>query len=184
MRYFFGFLAAVGLIVLVFVLIIRGFSGGGAKEEQVIDLSSYGNTDAVVRLTVEGPVVADQNHNAYEITIGRNTAKLETYKGYDREVIETKTYENNQEAYETFLLSLERAGYHKTIEEENDTDPRGICPTGNRYTYELIDGPATLIESWSAACNKGTFRGESTAVRNLFIRQIPEFSRVTGKLNL
>lgn len=183
MKYFFGFLAAVGLIVLVFVLIIRGFSGG-PKEEQAIDLSSYGNTDAVVRLTVEGPVVADQNHNAYQITIGRNTAKIETYKGYERQVIETKVYENNEEAYETLLLSLERAGYQRTIEDESNTDPRGICPTGNRYTYELVDGSSTLIESWSASCNKGTFRGDATAIRNLFIRQIPEFSRVTGKLNL
>lgn len=183
MKYFFGFLAAIGLIVLVFVLIIRGFSGG-SKEEQAIDLSSYGNTDAVVRLTVEGPVVADQNHNSYEITISRNTAKIETFKGYERQVIESKVYENNEEAYETLLLSLERAGYQRSIEDENNTDPRGICPTGNRYTYELADANSTIIESWSASCNKGTFRGNATAVRNLFIRQIPDFGKVTGRLNL
>jgi hypothetical protein len=183
MKYFFGFLAAVGLIVLVFILIIRGFSGG-SKEPQELDLSSYGNTDAAVRLTVEGPVVADQNHNAYQITIGRNTTKVETFKGYERTVLETKTYDNNEEAYETFLLALERAGYHRAIEQETPTDSRGVCPNGNRYKYELVDGNSTLLESWSANCSKGTFRGDANAVRALFGRQVPELNQLTRKLNL
>lgn len=183
MRYFFGFLAAIGLIILVFILIVRGFSGG-SKEQQAIDLSSYGNTGAVVRLTVDGPVVADQEHNAYQITIGRDTAQIETYKGYERQVIETKAYDNNQESFETFLLALQRAGYTRNAEEKTATDPRGMCPSGNRYTYELVDGSATVVESWSASCNKGTFRGNATNVRTLFMRQIPDFSKVTGKLNL
>lgn len=183
MKYFLGLLAAIGLIVLVFVLVIRGFSGG-AKQEEPIDLVGYGNTDAYVRLTVEGPVVANQNHNAYQITIDRGQAKIETFKGYEREAIDTRTYDNNEEAYETLLLALDRSGFTRAIKEDRPTDPRGVCPTGNRYTYELVDGNSTILESWSATCHKGTFRGESTQVRNLFTRQIPDFGRLTNKLNL
>lgn len=188
MKYFFGFLAIIALIIAVGIMVFKGITGG-PKDQPQIDLSSYGNTDAVVRLTVEGPVVADQNHNAYQITVGRNTSKVETFKGYERTLIDSKIYENNQESYETFLLALERASFQRFQEPKQKEgapkpDPRGVCPKGTRYTYELIDGTDTLLSSWSASCVKGTFRGEPKTVRSLFSKQIPELSRTIRGLNL
>src|SRR3982750_2974246 len=102
MKYFIGFLATVGLIVLVFIMVIRGFSGNKEPKEQLV-LADYVKSSMSVQLTVDGKVTADQDHAGYRIYVDRNIAKFEAYKGYQNTVTDTKTYANNDEAYAQFL---------------------------------------------------------------------------------
>jgi hypothetical protein len=188
MKYFLGFLAAVGLIILVFILVLRGF-GGDKNVAQPDPLSDYANTDALVRMTVDGPIVADQQHNAYRISVGRSETRIETLKGYEYEIIETRTYENNQQGFTNFLRALDVVGFSKGNDKatKEADDERGMCATGKRFVFEIINGTSQIQRYWSSTCGTlGTFKGNSAQVKSLFDRQvpIPDFPQMTSRLRL
>jgi hypothetical protein len=183
MRYFLGFLAAVGLIVLVFVLVLRGLGGGGKSNVQTV-LTDYTSTDTVMRLTIDGPVKADQNHHMVRITVGRNENMVETIQGYQDTVLTTNTYPNNEEAYGVFLRALHLQGYTKGDDNPDRADERGICPTGTRYIFEIVTGSASVQRFWTSSCDGGTFRGKASTVRNLFRAQIPDYAKTTRSMSV
>jgi hypothetical protein len=176
MRYFFGFLAAIGLIVIVFILILRGFSGNDSPQKQ-INLLDYTTSDTVMRLTVDGPVNADKLHQSYRITVGREEAAIEMMEGYDGKVVKSETLENTEEAYAHFLRSLQLMGYTKGNTDPNKADERGNCADGSRYVYEIISHNQHVQRFWSTSCGEGTFGGNPSQTRNLFARQIPDFTQ-------
>jgi hypothetical protein len=188
MKYFFGFLASIGLIILVFILILRGF-GGKPQGQQPDPLTDYANSDALVRMTVDGPIVSDQQHQAYRITVGRSETRIETLQGYEYDAIDTKTYNNNQEGFTNFLRAIEFAGFAKGVKDVDNQqqDERGVCATGNRFVFEIIDGTSQVQRYWSTSCgNNGTFKGKTEQVKRLFDRQVPspDFTQLTGHLRL
>jgi hypothetical protein len=186
MRYFFGFLASLALIVLVFVLVLRGFSGDSTTKDRT-PLSEYANTDALVRLTVDGRIVSEQEHRAYQITVGRSEVRVETLKGYEYETLETRTYENNQESFNNFLRALDLAGYTRGIEDGDNRDERGVCAEGYRYVYEILSGTSEVQRFWATSCKGfGTFKGSAPAVKLLFDKQVPTIDRnkTIGRLQL
>ena len=188
MKYLLGLLASVALIVLVLVLVFRSFSAGPTLENKD-PLTDYAATNAIVTMTVDGPVTSEQQHVAYRISVGRSEARIETLKGYGYEVTDTKSYTNNQESFYAFLRALDLAGFTKGDEDvsEQARDERGVCATGRRFVFELTSGTSEIQRYWSTTCRKfGTFKGSATAVRQLFSRQIPDpdFSRLTSPLGL
>lgn len=183
MKYFIGFLATVVLVVLVFVLVIRGFSGDGKKDERLV-LADHANSSMSVQLTVDGPITADETHFGYRITVDGDQAKIETYKGYQNSTLETKTYTNNSSAYAAFLRALDLAGFARGDDDAAKSDDRGVCAAGNRFIYQINDSPKGDKRYWSTSCGGGTFKGQSSQVRTLFQRQIPEFSKITRNLDL
>jgi hypothetical protein len=188
MRYFLGFLAAVGLIILVFILVLRGFSGDSSVKKSN-PLSDYAGTDALVRMTVDGPIISDQQHQAYRITIGRSETRIETLQGYEYDSIDTKTYENNQQGFTNFLRALDLAGYTRGLPkaDRQTQDERGVCATGNRFIFEIINGTSEIQRFWSTSCGKGgTFKGNAAQVKQLFDRQVPvpDFPRMTSRLRV
>src|SRR4030081_3827701 len=98
MRYFAGFLVAIGLLVVVFILVLKGFSHSGSKTPQVT-LSNYASTDAVMQLTIDGPLTADEQHQGLRIIVGQNNNTIQTYRGYQNDVTSTKSYPSNEAAY-------------------------------------------------------------------------------------
>jgi len=185
MRYFIGLLASIGLIILVFILVLRGF-GGNSTTTSENPLTDYANTDALVRLTVDGRIVSEQEHRAYQITVGRSEVRVETLKGYEYETIETRTYTNNQESYYSFLRALDLAGYTKGAEDGENTDERGVCADGQRHIYEILSGTSEVQRYWTTSCGGGTFKGEAPIVRQLFEKQVPtaDRSKTIGRLVL
>jgi len=182
MRYIVGFLIGIGLIVLTFILIVRIFSGGGGGEETVrrIDLNNYATTDTVMRLTIDGPIVADQQHQQVRITVGRDNVLYERFKGYQGDVVDTKSYPNNPEAYAQFLHALENAGYTRG-DTTSPKDERGYCPAGKRYVYEALGNGENVVRWWGTSCgqDQGNFEGRGSDVRNLFKRQVPDYRTLT-----
>ncbi len=179
MKYFLGFLAVVGLIVLVFVLVLGGLGGGkkGApnKPSEVI-LSDYTNTATIMRLTVDGPVNADQLHKAVRITVGRDQNVIELITGYQGTVAKKQSYNTNTQAYETFLRSLQKLNFTKGDSTPALADERGFCPSGERYIYEIMSGVDTVERYWGSTCGQGTFKGIGPSVRALFRAQIPDYN--------
>jgi hypothetical protein len=183
MKYFFAFLATVALIVVVFILVIRGLTGGGRPVEQV-DLVDYSKTQTVMRMIIDGPVKIDEEHRSVRVTIGRTSNTIELIHGYEGNVVNSRSYPSNESAYVTFLRALDLQGYTKGDSNPNREDSRGYCPTGQVYTFQIITGSDTVQNFWTTTCNGGgTFRGNTRVIRTLFREQIPdfgEFVRGTG----
>ncbi|SRR5581483_1965689 len=183
-RYFIGFLLAVGLIVVVVILIIKALTGTH-KGPTPLDLPSYANGDVRVRLTIDSSVTAPDTHHDVVLTVGSNQSSLMITKGYDSEVVSMKNYQMTSSAYGVFLKSLAYNGFTKGNNDPNLADERGHCAQGDRYIYEVIDGSGNDLERyWYTSCGTGTFKGNISAVRTLFVHQFPDYSTQTQNINL
>src|SRR5258706_14847567 len=129
-RYFIGFLLAVGLIVLVVVLIIRGLSSPH-KGPTALNLPSYAETDTKVQLTIDSPVTAPDQHHDIIMTVGNTDSTLVVTKGYDGDTVRLKSYPMTTSAYAVFLRSLAMNGYIKGNADPAVRDERGHCATGD-----------------------------------------------------
>jgi hypothetical protein len=183
MRYFLGFLAVITLVVIVFVMVLHGFTGGSKPKNQ-ITMIDYANSETTVELTVEGPVNADQLHQGYDIVIGRDANTMTVTSGYQDHVTQTKTYGNNSDAYADFLRALQLQNFTKGDPDAAKADDRGVCPNGSRYTFEIHNSDQTVQRYWTTSCGGGTFKGNSPVIRTLFQKQIPDFSKLTETLIL
>jgi hypothetical protein len=183
MKYFMAFLGIIALVILVFVLVVKGLTGHKAPTTQA-SLIDYANTSTVVRWTIEGPVLANQNYNEVRITVGRDATTIEVVQGYQDQVVSAKTYPNNADAYGVFLRALQLQAFTKGDDSPNKADERGYCPTGDRFVYEVISGAADQQRYWLGSCGVGTFKGNAGAIRTLFARQVPDYSTIVGGLSL
>ena len=183
MRYFFAFLAAVALIILVFILIMRGFSGGDRSKIQTL-LTDYARTETVMRMQINGPVTADQTHRYLVISVGRNQSTIDIYQGYGKDILKTQSYAGSEEGYRTFLRALQLQGYTKGNADPAKAEFAGECPLGRTYVFEVVTGSSTVQQYWSGSCGGGTFGGSDKVVRQLFRAQIPDFNKLTAGLGL
>jgi hypothetical protein len=180
MRYIAGLLLGIGLIVLTFILIFRAFSGPHTPVQPSINLSDYATSNAIMRYTIDGQIVADQKHNKVRITVSKDQVLYEQIQGYEGKLVQSKTYPTNVQAFSTFLRALQIAHFDKGNKTVDD-DERGYCPQGKRYLYEAIDGGDTLFRWWGDSCTSedGSYRGSAGTVRTLFQRQVPDYSVLT-----
>lgn len=176
-RYFAGFLAVIAFIILVFVLIFA-FTGrpsdqtGSTKTTELVD---YAASTKTVRLTIDGVVKADSDHRSYQVTVGQNRSTMNVIGGYQGEVLNSKSYDNNQSSYRNFLFALQRAGFDKGDSKAKVGEVTGACPLGYRYTMEIRDGDDQLQQYWTTSCNGGNFKGNLNQVLTLFRWQIPDY---------
>jgi hypothetical protein len=185
MRYFIGFVAVVILVVGVFILVLKGFSGGShTPKKNEITLTDYADSETTVKMEVDGPIVADQNHQGYSITVGRDATTIEVTKGYDKQVVKAQTYSNNSKAYADFLRALQLQNYTKGIQDTSREDIRGFCPAGDRFIYTVENGGNDVQNYWTSTCGGGTFKGNANSIRNLFAKQVPDFNSLTADVRL
>jgi hypothetical protein len=182
MRYLIGFLGVIAIIILIIVLFVRG----GGPETPAIDLADYTTDTSEVVLINDGPVSASQTHDVVKITVNQTEATINVIKGYEGQVVASKSYPMNPNAYAAFLLSLKHAGYTIGNENADLKDERGYCPTGDRYVYELNDNGGEVLRFWNTSCsnNLGTFKGQASLIRQLFRMQIPDYNPLTNNLNV
>ncbi len=183
MKYFLAFLGIVSLVIVVFILVIRGLTGGGRPAVQT-EMVDYAKTQTVVRMTVSGRVNANQEHRSATITIGRSANVFQLIHGYENDVRETRSYPSNENAYATFLRALDLQGYTKGNDNKALEDSRGFCPTGRVYTFEIITGSATVQKFWTSTCGGGTFKGNTNTIRTLFRDQIPDYNKLISGTGL
>lgn len=185
MRYFLGFLIALGLLALVIILVVKGFSNNKTLGPQPKPLSSYSDTDAVAGLLISGPIVADQNFKQVQINISQVSSQINIINGYQGTVLNTKIFENNPSAYSAFLSALQGSGFNLGNSSYKYKTPVGFCSFGDSYTYTFINGDDTIIDYWATSCGgQGNFKGSVGYVNQLFESQIPDFSTIINDTSL
>lgn len=182
MRYLIGFLGIIAIIILIIVLLVRG---GGSDPKTDIDLADYLTGTSQVRMTVEGQVAASENRYVSRISVNQDEATIDVIQGYEGDVIRSKSYPMNPNAYAEFLLSLRRAGFTVGNDNSDMRDQRGYCPLGSRNIYELYDDGKQVLRYWNTSCDpkQGTFKGNTSLVTTLFRLQIPAYNELTSDLN-
>ncbi len=187
-----------GLKIAIFIAVIVGviwlltslFSGGSKSTKTKTKttgsptaLTEYANRDSKVVLTIDGRINGDDAHRSIRITVSRGTRMAEIIQGYQGNIISSQSQDNNPNAYDEFIRSLAKTGYGRE-RTSAVTDVRGICPTGQRYIFEVVDKNELVSRTWSATCSKGTSMASYTPVINLFKAQITDYSKFTSTTNL
>lgn len=132
-----------------------------------------------VRMTVRGPIVADENYRTYTITISPDSRSMTTYHGYKLEQIDSKQLTNTSKAYGELVYALDRANLMIGDELTGDAnDTRGICATGSLYEFELLTDDKTTKRLWTSSCtgSPGSLKANLNQVMNLFTVQIPDYA--------
>lgn len=185
MRYFIGFLVAIGLIILIIVLLFGG-SGDSSKTKVPATsktLDSYANTDAEASMLIDGPVNSDQNHRSVKITVGQNSVVYQEFGGYDGQVIQQKMYHNTRTSYATFLRALDLVGFTRGSTDTKLSDERGRCPLGERSVFEFKQGSHSFERLWVTTCGGAkTYLGNTSATMTLFKQQVPDYTTLNSDL--
>jgi hypothetical protein len=183
MRYFFGFLVAIGLIIFIIILM---FSGGGQPKNVLPKgqaLESYATTDAVVRMTIDGPINAAQDHEQVRIIVDSNEVVYQQIKGYNSEVVNARTFDNTEASYYSFLRAIGFAGYQSGDTSQALKDEKGRCPLGTRYIFDMDQAGKSLEHFWVTTCGGAkTYLGNLPGTIQLFQQQVPDYGTLTANL--
>lgn len=181
MRVIVGILITVGLIVLIlFLLLSGGNSGPTIKPLRLID---YAHSNSAAQLIIDGPIVANQNHNEIKITVSPQSVDFTLYNTYEQQTINSQSYPNNERSYSVFLQALQHAGFTKGNTDKTLVDERGFCPSGIRDIYSFANASRPLMRFWSTSCGDGTYKGRIETTVNLFKKQVPDYGNLTHNVN-
>lgn len=148
-----------------------------------INLADYNKPSSFLRVTVQGPIVATENHKSYQIDVGQNFRDLKIFSGYNKTVVSEKQFSNDSAAYQSFLKGLKQVNF-TAKNNSYGPDETGYCPSGQRFVYELFDKGETVSHAWYTTCGFGTYLGFGQSTRSLFRAQIPDFDALTSSLQL
>ena len=183
--------AVIVVAIIALVAIGRAIFGGGsdtAPEENPARRSLL-TTDAdhSLRMTVRGPLVADEEFRSYVVDVSPVERSLTTYTGYEYQQLDNVRFVNSTEAYAEFVHALEQASFLREQElSDEEDDTRGVCAGGRLYTFEIRRAQSDLKRLWTSSCRdeSGSFRGEAERVKNLFLRQIPDSAELLRPIDL
>lgn len=187
MRYFFGFIIFLLLVVVGLIFIFSGHKSTPkkAKTPVVMTLPDYAQTNAQVSMTIDGPVNGEDAHRAIRVSVGRDTRTLDIIQGYSGRVIDTHTFMNTSDAYDVFLRAINTGGFSLPLKKPTGpNDSRGQCPEGTRDTFKLTQGDHILKNLWTSNCGRGNFGGNPDLVQSLFQRQITDYDTLTSGVQL
>jgi hypothetical protein len=176
-------LAGVAVVVII-IGIIAAFSAGKKGSTTTTptqqSLTDHTTDGSEVRLTIEGPVNADELHRSTTISVSRDGRAIEADKTYNDVPAASATYQNNQDAFDDFMQALQNAGFTRQASGSTTQSEVGQCPLGQRYIYELVTNDAIALRSWSSTCQlRGEpFAGNAGLVAELFQAQIPDYNKV------
>ena len=89
---------------------------------------------SAVRLTVRGPIVANENFRSYSVVISPSSRDMTTYEGYLDKEINQKKLDNNVKAYAELVYALDkRKMMNGTQLTEQQNDLRGICASREEF---------------------------------------------------
>jgi hypothetical protein len=182
-------LAFLGFIVFIVIMLklFTGHAPAPVNTAVLKPLPAYAASDATVSFTTDGLVNGDELHRSIRITISSTQRTVDVLQGYNPQVIQSKTFENNQEAYDVFLRAIGGSGFLiKTKNAKAVTDERGLCPLGFRYILDLNQDDSDLSRLWGSSCGTavGNAAGAIPTIRQLFQDQIPDYETFVGRVNL
>ena len=185
-RYFFGLFAVIALIIVIIVLIVSG--GNSTKvPHSTRTLESFANDPSTaVRLTIDGPINATQNHSQVQITVSNSVTNGTVYQGYNGSVVQSQNYGNTQTAFSSFLSALDKAGFTKGNDASTLKSEQGYCPLGDRYIMEVMTNGKDIERYWSTNCggDPHSFDGDLGLTLTLFQNQVPNYADLTNNASL
>jgi hypothetical protein len=134
-----------------------------------------------VRMTVEGPIVANEQFVSLTLTASASQRTLTIFVTYANQTLSNQTLDNNTEAYSQFLDALLNAGYTKAVPGQSGTKVDSTCPQGSRYIYDALDASGNPLTSlWSTSCGSSgaSFDGDVNMVNQLFKAQFPSLNQL------
>lgn len=129
-----------------------------------------------VRLTVRGPIVADEKFRSYQIMISPDTRKMVVYEGYLGKELNSKTLGNNAQAYKEFVHALDKRNMMSgKVLSESQNDLTGVCAGKKIYELETLVNGETVKKYWTSDCEgaKGSSLANVPDVITMFMNQIP-----------
>lgn len=188
----------ITVVAIAAVLAIgQSLLGGGDNTEQQprqqsaaeLDREALLSTDTnrSVRLTVRGPIIAQEKFRSYQVEISPTYRRMTAYEGYLDKQLDEKRFENNSRAYEELVYALEK---RKMMEgrqlPEDKNDLRGVCANGRVYKFETVFEGQTVKTLWTSDC--GGAKGSATAnvndIMTMFLNQIPEGKKFASSIGL
>lgn len=188
----------IALVLIIVVVAIAALTSltravffSGSSTAPTIDTARTAllstTVDRAVRLTVRGPIVADESFHSYQITITPSSRTLTTYTGYLDTQVDQIALGNNIPSYEQFVYALDKANLEKGTQLTGDkNDTRGVCATGRVYQFDILSGSTSVKNLWTSTCSgsTGSLDANVTQLTNLFVNQFPSSSNVIRKINL
>jgi len=193
-------LIPIALVLIIVIVAIAAlvsltravfFSGSATPATTKVDTSESAllstDPDRSVRLTVRGPIVADESFHSYQITITPSSRSLSTYTGYLDAQVDGVTLGNNTPAYTQFVYALDKANLVKgkaLSDDKNDT--RGVCATGRVYQFDVMKDGTSIKNLWTSTCSgsTGSLDANVSQLTNLFDAQIPTAQALIRKITL
>jgi len=169
----------IAIAALVSIARFMFFSGANTSSQVSQSESALVSTDAdrAVKMTVRGPIVANENFHTYQITVTPNVRTLTVFSGYKNQVSKKISLGNNIPAYEQFVYALDRANMMRGTELTGDAnDQRGVCATGSVYDFDILQSGKSIKQLWTSTCNNahGSLSATLSTLRQLFNAQIPD----------
>lgn len=179
--------------VAAVIAIGRSLLGGGQSAEPVEQLdegrTALLTTDVTrsVRVTVRGPIVADESFRSYRVTISPDARMMTTYEGYLEKQLETKLLDNNARAYEELVYALDKRKMmdgRALTDEQNDL--RGICASKKLYEFETLVNGVTVEKLWTSDCDgsKGSALANVSEILDMFLKQVPDGKKMASGVGL
>ncbi len=180
----------IGLVIAAVVSLSHTFFGSGKKASPSASPSASTkvnagkqalttiSSDSSVRMSVRGPLVADENYHTYTITISTTTRTMTTYQGYSGKTFANDQRANSVDGYTQLVYALSKAKLMDgTPLSGSANDERGVCATGTLYDFEVFQGTTSVQKLWTSTCTgaPGSLKASLTQVTNLFDSQIPDF---------
>lgn len=185
MKYVTWFLSLVVIVIAVIVgsVLIRNIMDDVNTTNQsttnLKPISEQIKEDTTLRLSVDGPVIANENHQSMQIDVTPKSRVVTLYKTYNNTAFKQTKYDNNQKAFESFAAALDRAGFSASL---GDKKYAGECAAGRVYHLELLQADKVAQDLWTTSCaTSRTFGGNMAAILTLFRNQIPNYlEAITG----
>ena len=184
-------LIVIAIAIAALVSAGRAIFGGDQTSQTQVDVGREALLNTTlgrsVRMTVRGPIVADETFRSYQVTVDPAQRALTAYAGYLSESLDTKSYDNNAKAYEEFVYALDKANLMKGESFTGDKDDtRGICATGNVYEFEVLKDNKVVKRLWTSTCkgSVGSLKASVTQLETLFHNQIPDSRSVLRTIDL
>lgn len=187
-------LIIIVMIIAIGALITAGrnlFSDTGSESSEQVDVGRDTLLDTTpghsVQMTVRGPIVGDEQHHSYQVTISPSGRSLVTYKGYLESVIKDHELSNNTKAYEEFVYALDKANFMRgEVLEGDENDTRGICADGRIYSYSVINTGDAVKTLWTSTCSgsRGSLKASNQQINDLFLDQIPSSDKYLSDLKI
>ena len=140
-----------------------------------------------VRLTVRGPIVANENFRSYSVVISPSSRDMTTYEGYLDKEINQKKLDNNMKAYTELVYALDkRKMMNGTQLTEQQNDLRGICASGKVYKFETLKDNSVVKSLWTSDCSgsKGSAQANVNEILDMFLKQIPDGKKMAAGIGL